>query len=424
MSEIYWWIPFGINILLYGICCLLILKRKNYTLISIRSPTLLLMTIIGNFLMSLVILLFKITGQNFFSSFYYLFRVMMIVSLFLRYERIILCCGIKRNDQYDKRFFYKKRKMYIEKFYMRIFVLFFIIFLVATIVVRVLKFDYFEIFFTNKNQKLNEIKIWIFTIWNFVEQFIMVTYLFRMYDIINPGQLITFELFSFLIIWFIYSNFTFLFAYINKNNMFNGNCNKNNIFIFASLAVNYICLIINGYLPIITSFVSKALLAYHFTDKLMNNLYLFLTNEACYESFNDYLLEKKRENRNENGPFFLKLYTYIMKFKLFFDLNANNRELGFAEANRINNTFFEDETNVRFIDPVIVTKVKAECKDLNNNVLNKNMFDDALEYVYNELNKKFGEYKVSREYNELQAKISLTSYIRCKMCNVGLINKF
>ena len=422
MLKIYWWIPLGINILLYGICCLLILKRKNFTIISIRSPTLLLTTIIGNFLMSLVIILFKITGQNFFSSFYYLFRIMMIVSIILRYERIILCCGIKKNDQFDKKFFYKKRKMYIEKFYVRIFVAFFFIFLAATIVVRVLNLDYFEIFFTNKEQNLNEIKIWIFMAWNFLEQFIIVTYLFRMCDIINPGQLITFELFSFLIIWFIYSNYSFLFAYINRKKMFEGS--NNNIFIFASLIVHYICLIIHGYLPVIMSFTSKTLLTYHFTDKLMNNLYLFLTNEICYESFNDYLIEKKRENNNDYGPFFLKLYTHIMKFKLFFDLNANNRELGFSEAQRLYNNFFEDETNARFIDPVIVSKVKTECKDLNNNVLSKKMFDDALEYVYNELNKKFGDYKNSREYFELKAKISLTSYIRCKMCNVGLINKF
>ena len=116
MSEIYWWIPFGINILLYGICCLFILKRKNYSIISIRSPTLLLGTNIGNFLIGFVLILFKITGKNFFSSFYYLFRVMMIVSVFLRYERIILCCSINKNDQFDKKQFYKKRKIYIEKF--------------------------------------------------------------------------------------------------------------------------------------------------------------------------------------------------------------------------------------------------------------------------------------------------------------------
>ena len=420
MSEIYWWIPFGINILLYGICCLFILKRKNYSIISIRSPTLLLGTNIGNFLIGFVLILFKITGKNFFSSFYYLFRVMMIVSVFLRYERIILCCSINKNDQFDKKQFYKKRKIYIEKFYVRIFLAFFLIFLIATIVVRVLKFDYFEIFFTNNVENLNKVKILIFIIWNFLEQFIIVTYLFRMYDIINPGFLIKFELVSFLIIWFIYSNFTFIFAYINKNDILS----DNNIFILVSLAVLYICFIINGVIPLILSFSSKTLIIYNFTDKLMNNLYLFLTNEMCYESFNDYLINNKRNNNNDNGPFFLKLYTHIMKFRLFFELNLTNKELGFAEAQRLYGNFFEDESNVRFIDPVVVSKVKNEFKDLNNNVLSKNMFDDALEYVYNELNKRFGEYKISREYNELQAKISLTSYIRCKMCNIGLINKF
>ena len=54
-NEVYWWIPFGINFILYGSCCSLIIKRKNLSMISVRSPTLLLSTILGNFLMSLVI---------------------------------------------------------------------------------------------------------------------------------------------------------------------------------------------------------------------------------------------------------------------------------------------------------------------------------------------------------------------------------
>ena len=414
MSSVYWWIPFGINFLLYGICCLLIIKRKTYTMISIRSPTLLLSTILGNLFMSLVIILFKITGQNFFSSFYYLFRIMMIVSLFLRYERIILCCGINKNDENDMKHFSTKRYLYIEKFYVRLLMIIIFLFLLVTIIIRALKKEYFEIFFTNENTTLNETKSWIWVIWNFFEAFLILTYLFRIYDLINLQQYIRFELYTFLIVWFIYTNLLSIMAFINKNKM----DDDNNTFAILTLTILYVCLIINGYLPIILSFTSRTLVLYHFTNKLLSNLYLFLTDESCYESFNNYLINKKTDA--DNGPFYLKLYTNIMKFKLFFVLNPNIKALGQNEARNIYNTFFEEETYSRYFEaPDIFIKIR---RDKDN--LNKNSFDEALQYCFNKLNNYFIDYKNSREFNLLQAKISLESYVRCKMVNSGLINKF
>ena len=416
MSEVYWWIPFGLNFILYGVCCLLILKRKFFTIISIRSPTLLLCTIFSNFLTSLVIILFKITGQNFFSSFYYLFRILMMVSIFLRYERIILCCGINKNDAADMKQFYEKRYLYIEKFYMRILMFFFGLFLVSTIIVRALDYEYFEIFFSNEDLLLNKTKMWIWVIYNFIEDFLLISYLFRLYDIITlPNQYIKFELCIFVIIWFIYSNICSGFGYHYRNEI----DNKSSVFSIISLTVLYISLIINGGLPIIMTFTPKTLVTYHFTPKLLNNLYLFLTDETCYETFNNYLYTKK-----DNGTLLLKLYTYIMRYKLSFNLNQNNRELGFAKAVEINHTFFENENNANKLNEEIVNKVRSECNILNNQNFNKNMFDEALKYAFNELNNKFLECKGSREFNELQAQIILSSYIRCKMFNTGLINKF
>lgn len=416
MSGVYWWIPFGLNFLLYGICCLLIIKRKIFTIISIRSPTLFLSTILGNFLMSLVIILFKITGQNFFSSFYYVFRIMMIVSLFLRYERIILCCGINKNDENDMQQFTNKRYLYLEKFYVRILMVVFFICLIVTIITRALKKEYFEIFFTNKDIHLNETKSWIWVIWNFFEEILVVTYLFRIYDLINLQQFIRFELYSFLFVWFIYTNCLSIIAYIKRDNM----DDYNNTFSILTLAILYVCLIINGYMPVILSFTSRTLVLYRFTNKLLANLYLFLSDQSCYESFNNYLI--KRKTKEDNCPFYLKLYTHIMKYKLFFVLNPNLKALGQNEARVIFNTFFEEETYTRYFeDQEIVLKIRREA---NTNLYNKNIFDEALQYAFNKLNNYFTDYKNSREYNLLQAKISLESYVRCKMVNSSLINKF
>ena len=414
-NTTYWWIIFGVDFLLYGICCLMILKRKNFTVISIRSPKLLLFTILGNFFMSLLLILGRIIDNsdlNYFSSFFYLFRFLMIVSMLLRYERIIISCGIKKNDAADMQQFFTNRNMYLEKYYIRILVIVFSIVLLIIIIISIV-WHLCEEFFTNDKNKelLIIIKLYISVIWNFIELIVIITYLYRTYEIISPKQFVKFELYIFLILWIGYNNFISL-------------CKleiialDDTIITIVSIAVLYFSLLLNGYLPVIISFTSKTLVQYHFTFKLMNNLYLFLTDETCYQCFNNYLIKRK-----DNGSFFLKLYTHIMKYKLDFVLNASD-EQHFSSAVVINNTYFENENDDK-IDPVVFNRVKSECKALlDNNRFDKNQFDAALKYCYDELNIRFNEFKNSRQYNELYANITLTSYIKCKMCNIGMINKY
>ena len=47
------------NFLIYGLCCFVINKRKIFTCISIRSPYLLILNILGNFFMSVIIIVTK-----------------------------------------------------------------------------------------------------------------------------------------------------------------------------------------------------------------------------------------------------------------------------------------------------------------------------------------------------------------------------
>ena len=429
-SNVFWWIPFGFNFILYGGCCVLILKRKNLSMISVRSPTLLLGTIMGNFLMSLVIIVSQLIGIDeddqksglFITSFYYLFRLMMIVSIFLRNERIILCCGINTNDTTDMKQFYDKRYLFVEKFYVRILLGFFAVFFIGTIVILIMKKPYLEIFYIDRGNPDNEIKTLICIIWNFLEEFILLTYLFRIYDIISPKQFVKFELYSYLLVWVVYNNFSLIFYYYIKDS------NKTTTMDIVSLAVLYACLILDGIMPVVMSFItSKTLLNYHFTFKLMNNLYLFLTDETCYNSFNNYLINKHNEakinkdNTGKYGAFYLKLYTHIMKYKLDFVLNKDAEQL-FNEAVIIYNTFFLDDANAIKLDPIVVRKVKAECNILNSRNYNNSLFDEALSYIYAELTKLFGDFVKSREYSELYAEITLSSYIRCKMYNSKIFN--
>ena len=69
--DLCFWILFGLNFILYGATCLMIIKRKAYTSISIRSPVLLLMAILGNFFINQIIILFRLFDINTISAFYF-----------------------------------------------------------------------------------------------------------------------------------------------------------------------------------------------------------------------------------------------------------------------------------------------------------------------------------------------------------------
>ena len=207
---------------------------------------------------------------------------------------------------------------------------------------------------------------------------------------------------------FLFSNLA-TFIFLKQNN-------DNDIFLYISLIINYVYLIINGFLPIFMSFCAEVNIIYSFTPKLINNLYLFLANEECYISFNNYLIKK-----NDNSPFLLKLYTYIMKYKLDIILNISKREK-LEEANDLYNNYII--ANAEQIDQVVLQKVKDKCQILKLNSCNRDIFNDGLQYAYNELNLIFSQYKNSEDFSKIYTKITNNSFIQCKLLNAGLINKF
>ena len=398
-----WIIIIIFNCIVYGLCCLIIIKKKNFTYISIRSPTLLLIANFSNFLISISLLLYKITGENLISFFYYIFRLTMIASILLRYERIMACFKINIQK------FYNKRRLLQEKFYVRILLLIFAIFFILLMIINFVGNKTFELFNISSKDELFKTQMMTWVIWNFIEQLILVTYIFRIYKQ-NLKYILSLELYILFIILFLYNNYCDIIYLIQKNN--------NIDFVVISLIVLYICLFLNGLLPIIMTLCSKVIISYNFTPKLINNLYLFLTNEECYRSFNFYLIKK-----GNNGSFYLKLYTHIMKFKLDLALNINRVE-GLNEANEIFNNYFNSENYSQQIDHETLQKVRDKCQILKLNSYNKEIFDDGLQYAFNELNKRFLEYRNSNEFQELLEEINMHSFIQCKMCNTGLINKF
>lgn len=113
-----------------------------------------------------------------------------------------------------------------------------------------------------------------------------------------------------------------------------------------------------------------------------------------------------------------------MKYKLSFVLNVS-KDIGLSDANEIYNTYFiENSRYENHIDNLVLNKVRNECQKLEQNTFTSELFDDALQFVFNELNRKYVVFHKTEEFNKLYKKIKLESYIQCKMCNTGLINKY
>ena len=357
---------------------------------------------------------------------------MMILSMILRYERILICCDIeslKREEmEFNKSKYKEKRYLYHEKFYVRILLIAFFLFFISMIIIKVVKIKGVEFFYTfnyiyyfkEDNFPLFKSQLFGWVIWNFIEQFVMLTFIFRI-SIKSIKEKIKTELLLFFILWYIYSIVCTFINYITKKKKVKEEEEEMNVVvIIISLGIHYICLFINGYFPLFLSFHYKTTISYHFSPKLMNNLYLFLTNEECYDAFNDYL-EKTGSNKS---LFYLQLYTHIMKYKLSFVLNIS-KDIGLNDANEIYNTYFKENSQYENqIDSNVLKKVRNDCKILDNNAFTSELFDDALQFTFNELNKKYVVFHNTEEFNRLYKKIKLESYIQCKMCNTGLINKY
>ena len=413
-NKIVWIIIIIINVIIYGVCCFLILRRKNFTAISIRSPTLLLSSIVSNFIMNLVIILHKIVNSNFISIFYYIFRLMLTFSFFLKFERILICFRYNKdkfntNENMEK--FADKRYLLQEKFYVKIFIGFFCVIFLSILIIELIGVVCFELFYGSFNINMDNYRaqMYFWIILNFLENAAFMTYIFRLYNK-RLRFILKKELYFVFFIFFVYSN------YISFSNIFRAY--NESEFILITLVTLYLLLLLNGFLPVFATFWYRNILNYQITPKLMNNLYLFLTNKKCYRKFYKYLLKSE-----DNYIYYLKLYTHIMKYKLDIALRTNN-EQGLKEAKDIYNKYFENDGFLLYVTQDIIFKIKSKCEILKNNTFKDDIFDDGLQYAYNQLNVKFNEFIKSDEFKELNDDIELSSLVQCKMLNTGLINKF
>ena len=389
--QIHTIVHLSLNTIIYGFICIMILKKKEFTPISIRSSILLLSNNFLSFLATTSIIFHNDNDLNeYYNTFFLLFFIFqssMMVSFFLRSQKVIECCRIRLDEKNDVQRFYKKRYLFQEPFYVKILFISMIgLSLIWTLIIKILKYD----------------RDYIFTIFIFIELLILVTYSYKILKS-YVGEAIHLEIILFLFSWFISWNLGSFFS----NNLI--------LILFVSM---YSSLIINGFIPLFMIKKNQKSFAFKYNSKLMNNLYLFLLNEETYHVFLKYI---KTFNKKEIS--YLVIYTEIMKYKYDFDLEEDNETL-INEAQNIFNTYFSNETyKDKFSDNVLST-IRERGNNLNEVENKKDMFDEVLIVCYEELLRIFEEFKKTTHFQILGDKIHFNDYIHCKMSNIGMINRY
>ena len=177
------------------------------------------------------------------------------------------------------------------------------------------------------------------------------------------------------------------------------------------------CLLLNGFFPVVLTFYSGNEVGYSFNSHLTNDLYLFLSNENCYGAFYNYVRE------NAHNQLFLKIFTQIMSVKLL-EINQANMHNIIKLANTVlrtltDNTFNDEELNSTIND--IRSTVGNEINELNYQT---ELFDVLLRIVFGKLSIVYNAFKKQKEFKELINVINYNSYIRGTIINKGLGGKY
>lgn len=422
-----------INFLLYSISFYFIIKRRKYSVVSVRSPTLLIMNNLGGFLMTTTFFTYEMVEKLYKDSSkrinlkafcralpfnYIVFHMLMMISFILRCHRIIECCKINYDERVEIKQFYKRRYLYKEQFYIKILFACMSSILLINLFTQIesTKYSIIPYHFVCCMEIINESQFYVSLSWiiiNFAEDAILLTYTYLI-SINQIKQMIKFELYTFLLVWIIYPN-----ALRLSDFLFNVDTTPNLSHWTSYICIGflYICLFLNGYLPIILSYLDQTNISYHFNPKLTQSLYLFLSNEVCYYSFYEFM------STNERDYFFINLYTELMKYKIKFTTEPNFN-LVLQDASRVYNKYFANNLNDTYLDFEMTNKIKNACQMLFNEECTYELFDEVLCVCYDYLEIRYNDYKKSDEYQILSDHLNLNSYIQCKMCNTGLINKF
>lgn len=412
---------YGIGLmLLYSIIYLsssiFIQKKKNHQFLSLRSTNVLHVTntnIFFSFIIIGILILYELSLEvNIKLILEFLLLICHIItfaSFVCKYVRFYKCTQISLGDddltEFKK---IKSQKYYYEYFYIRIILtLFGACTVVLTIVFLVLNYG-LELGNAIK-ENYDSIIILIRIIPFFVENMILLTCSVLLRNKSNLGWIKT-ELIILLVVNIIFSiALNIAFGFFSKSiSLFNLSCL---IFLFCLQCITILC-------PIIRCWFDKVNFGYHITKESANDLYLFLSNEKCYNSFESFLMS---EQERDNNRFILDLYTHVIKYRIKYiveDIHLNKLN----EGKLIHKKYFDKDKEILSTEDNIILNMRKKNENLlKNNECKLEMFDEALEKAYSYLNGKYINFKKTEEFAKLINEIDYDTYIWCKLADCGLI---
>ena len=202
------------------------------------------------------------------SYFYYVTNLLIIIPFCLRFRRIVKCCEININERLELQELDNNKYKFEENYNIKIMLIIFsistgIFLLVNILAARKGAITAIFLYIPIDSPELIDANSYIWLAINFIEHLIFLTFAYHI-CIYQLKQKLRFEIISCFVIWFIYTNLMIIFDLAGINDY-------NDVYIYISIAVCYLFLIINAILPIIISYSYHYSTSYSFTPKLMNN---------------------------------------------------------------------------------------------------------------------------------------------------------
>lgn len=372
LAEILWLSPLIPQIFLF--LCIIYCKKKSYISIIFNSFYLLTINICILFLYHLFIK-FEFFSSN--RSFKYIFPIIFFFSYVLRIKRILNILSISSIMKIKKMKEEIKSKLLYEKA---------------------------EYIFELSS---------LFSLFNYSSTLIIIAYIYQ----ITKEIIIIIEIISLLIVLFLMSKIiktdikkkfkiyynseilVFLFLFSNMNVLSEINISQNFIFyqriLFYIMEIFYILLLsINCRIFSLNKMCKENCLI---NKKLNSELSLFLNNELCFHSFNIYL--GKNQNNSES----------IILLKLYLDINIYTMISSKVDKSE------KEENMIKYIKNNKRSITNNNLKEIFGNIDKKkeeeNIWGEIYKIIYEELNKKFGLYKIDSEYQKLTRFFDLIFYL-------------
>lgn len=415
------------SFILFLLFFLTIRKNNENIFFSMRSSNLMQITNLSIFLGILFYSLSDILNStidnmddmyiSYIKCCYFIFQIIVFMSLLLRYHRLYISCktnSLGKDDLLQFKFFEAKSYHY-EYFYVRFMITFISITLVSSILIFFLldknniMFNY-EIILCQNNPEIKEANYYFWIILSFIQTFIFITYsLLIVKTHLNPKVNISLEIILVAFINYLYFltiGLTFLYFNFIKD-----------ILKYFPLLYNLLIYFVSIGLPFLWGRFNETIINYDLPGELASSLYLFLTKERCFDLFYNFLYNQGKDRRK--GTFYLDMLINIFKYRMLI-FNEQDNYLILQEMNNIEHEYLRKNQINNYFDPNLVKQMTDACNENRDNP-KMNLFDPITNVIYDYLDGEFQRFTKTEEFDSLKNDLMHETYVRCKLANYGLI---